>query len=421
MPRRARTFGVLIGFVALSLVPAMAGAEEAEGHLSLSALIAEALAHNPTLQSYRYRSRAARETIRQEASLPDPQLTVTEWEVPSNFNLATPGQRWFGLGQTFPFPGKRRTRSDVAEKAAAAVDDSYHTKELDVRAEVTTTFYVLFRIDRLILLHREHERLLESFVRIALERYRVGQAPQQDSLKAQVEMSQLHGGLVLLEEERAVAVANLNRLVGRPIENPVAEIAPVVYLPVNVDLDALSASARERRPDLIEAGHQLERSDRAVELARLEARPDFSVELTYVDVRDGANEWMAVARMNLPWIFGGKYAARQQQARAERAAAESEQRATRERAMMEVRNAYTRFRNAEHLYSIYTTGIVPQAEQNVDAARIAYQTGRTSFLDLIDAERRLRDIQMEAVMHLAVYWQQAAELERTSGVNLTLP
>ena len=83
-----------------------------------------------------------------------------------------------------------------------------------------------------------------------------------------------------------------------------------------------------------------------------------------------------------------------------------------------VRDAVLKLNTAQSLIDLYRGGIIVQAEQGLESARIAYTAGRTDFLNLIDAERQLRDVRLAADIALADWAERRAELERVVGVDL---
>ena len=60
------------------------------------------------------------------------------------------------------------------------------------------------------------------------------------------------------------------------------------------------------------------------------------------------------------------------------------------------------------------TGPNPKIDQ-VDAARSGFETGRNSFLTLIDAERNLRNVELGYEEALANLGRRRAELDRALG------
>jgi outer membrane protein TolC len=385
---------------------------------TLDRLLEQAMTGNPAIVAARQRWEAVRAQEPQARALEDPVVSVTEWEIPSNFNLGDTSQTWYGIEQSFPFPGKRGLRGKIVELEAEAADQEYRATSRRVRADVKAAYARLYRVQREIAIQREHQTLLNELIQIALQRYAVGEAAQQESLKAQVELSMLQVSLVALEQQQQSVRIELNTLTGRPDDPPWSGNAEIEYRPLSADLGALEASALGQRPELRAAGHLVERQDEAVALAKRGWSPDFMAEVSYWDVHNGANRWMLVGKMTLPWLVAGKYRAKIAEETAGRARAVAEFELVRNETVSAVRDGFLKIRTAQMLIEIYQGGIIAQAEQGLESARIAYTTGRTDFLNLIDAERRLRDVRLAADMALADWAEQRAELERVAGFDL---
>jgi cobalt-zinc-cadmium efflux system outer membrane protein len=411
---------VLIGCLVWPTTPrVVAAGEKASGPLTLPALIEEALRNNPEILSMRQRWEAAKEEVPQARSLEDPQLTITQWAIPSNFNLGKADETWYGIGQSFPFPGKRSLRGQVATKGAEAAEQDHQAKVREITAHVKTTYYQWYVIQKAVALHLEHQALLEEFIQIANQKYTVGQASQQDLLKAQVELSKLHNSLLVLEQEQVSAQAELNALLNRPPETPLGKPEELTVHPFSLTLEQLQQQALHERPELKAATFMIEKSERARSLANKNYLPDFMMEVTYWDVHTGAHQWMATAKMNLPWIFSAKYDARLRQAAAEEEQARADYAAMQNRTLFQLHDLFAKVKTTEQLIQVYQNGVLPQAEQSLEAARISYQHGKASFLDLIDSERTLRDLQLEYYTTLAQFEQHVAELEQAVGTTIS--
>lgn len=386
----------------------------------LDALIREALSKNPEVLSAKQRWEAANQEVPQARSLEDPEISITQWAIPSNFNIGDADETWYGIGQRFPFPGKRSLKGRIAVKASEAAEQDYLAKIREITARVRVVYYRLFLIQKSIELHLEHQALLEEFIRIADQKYAVGQASQQDLLKAQVELSKLHNSLLVLEQEKISAQAEMNALLNRPPEMVLGRLEDLAYHPFSLTLEDLTRQALEDRPELKAASLMIERSEQEKALAKKNYLPDFMIEIMYWDVHTGPNKWQAVGKMNLPWIFQGKYDARIRQTIAEEEMARADHTAIRNRTLFDLQNLFTRVKTTEQLIGMYQTGVLPQAEQSLKSAQIGYQAGRVDFLNLIDSERTLLDLQIEYYGALVQFWQSMAELERIVGKELKI-
>lgn len=411
--RRLPTFVVCLVVLGMGSWTHVARADQTLDHF-----LDQALAANPTIVAARQRWEATKAQVPQARALDDPVVSITEWDIPSDFNLGDTGQTWYGIEQAFPSPGKRGLRGTVARLDAEAAEQDYLAVSRRVRAQVTTAYTRLYRVQRQIAVHREHQALLNELIQSALQRYAVGQATQQESLKAQVELSTLHASLLTLEQEQQSLRIELNSLAGHPDDPLFFGTAQIDYQPLRVSLDELESQALDQRPEIQVAQRMVARQEEAITLAKRGWWPDFMAEVSYWDVHDGPNRWMLAGKMTLPWAAAGKYRAKVAEETAGRARAAAEVDAARNETVSLVRDAFLKLNTSQSLIGLYRSGIIAQAEQGLESARIAYTAGRTDFLNLIDAERQLRDVRLAADVALADWAEQRAELERVVGVDL---
>ncbi|MBI5745790.1 MAG: TolC family protein [Nitrospirae bacterium] len=390
----------------------------AQEPLSLETLLEEAMRSSPEIEAARQEWEAMKEGIPQARSLEDPQFSITQWSIPSNFNIGNADETWYGIGQAFPFPGKLQLKGQISAKEADISGQGYLAKVREVASKVKSSYYQLSLIHKAIDLHLEHQALLEEFITIAEQKYAVGQVSQQDILKAQVELSKLHNSLLLLEQEKISIQAEINRLLNRSPEGLLGQPEESSFRPFTMTLEGLEQMALREKPELMAANFTIERSEKAKALAKKNYLPDFMVEIQYWDVHIGPNRWMAMGKINLPWIFRAKYDSRTRQAKAEEDRARADYMALRNQTQFEIKDLFVRIKTSEHLIQVYKDGILPQAEQSLAAARIAYQAGKADFLNLIDSERTLRDFQLEYYTALTQYEQFIAKLEQEVGTEL---
>ena len=152
-------------------------------------------------------------------------------------------------------------------------------------------------------------------------------------------------------------------------------------------------------------------------MAKSEALPD--IMLSYRSRKDPMRGRTsdAVLGLSLPLWFW-KPAAMIAEASAEKEMAEAELESARFMTVADLKAAFVRVQTAQRLAESYRTSLLPQAESALTVAESGYQAGRSSFLDLLDAQRSLLSFKLEYYRYLADYEQRAAELERVIGGEL---
>ena len=199
------------------------------------------------------------------------------------------------------------------------------------------------------------------------------------------------------------------------------EVAPAVG-ELGVSLEQLQAAAADR-PELLGVREGAVRSAKAaLALAKKGYYPDvqFRVEARQLNGQSGIREYDTGVFINFPWLNHGKYKAAIAEARANLDASHDELDAMLVRTAAEVRKLYDGVHTMHHHYDLYTERLIPQQRLAVEAARAAYETGAGGFMDLLDADRMLFDLEMQNLHHAAEFQRLLASLERMAGGHLSL-
>jgi outer membrane protein, heavy metal efflux system len=389
--------------------------------LELPALIEEALAQNPALHAARKQWEATREQIEQATVLPDPTFGVQLWNFPQNGNLATsPGRTQntiYTLAQRFPFPGKLPLKGEVAGRTAAISEQTLRLQERELIGRVKHTYVELFFTHKDLEIHHEHVDLLKQLFDTAKSRFRAGQGSQVDVLKAQVELSNLYQRLPVLDQQRRVAAAKLNTLLNRdPRGSFGIPHEPPATMP-SQSLEDLERLALSSRPELKAAELAIEKSRHAQAYAERQYYPDFEVGVQRFQNFQAVDGFGAIATVNIPFSFWTKrkYDAGVREAKASAAAARAEHHNWQNVTRFQITELAAKMQAQQQVADLYRTTILPQAEQHFEAARAAYRTGRTGFLDVLEAERAVLEFRRAYYRALVEREVQAATLEQVVG------
>lgn len=351
----------------------------------VEALVAEALARSPALAARRSDVAAREAEEGPAAALPDPMVEAMlqnpglEWRVGEEDMAMLGGE----LRQQLPYPGKRRAARRVAEAATARARAALVHQERQLAHDVRVVYAKIYAVDgelEALAAARELVELLEATTR---GRYTVGESDAASLLRAGLERTRLGEEEADLLAERAVAVAELGRLLdwpgGVPL-GPVRELPAMALAEGSIEELALHGSA--------EVALRAADSDRtAAELARrrLDLEPDFSAGAG-VGWRDDLDPMITLRLgVSLPLWKRGKQQALVTAAEHDLAARRHEEADARAMARAEAAALLARFRTAEEQARRYRDGVLPQSAAVLDAARAAYLAGRGGFAELLEA------------------------------------
>jgi outer membrane protein TolC len=388
--------------------------------LVLPKLIQEVLARNPEIVAARQQWEAASQRIVQARTLEEPNLSVQWWNAPQSFNVGRAENTIIGLSQKFPFPGKLALKEEVASLSSEMTEQSFRAKERDLIARLKQVYYDLFLAQKAIQIHHEQIDLLKQFFEIANAKFQAGKGSQVDVLKAQVELSMLHQQLPVLEQRRDTAQGKLNQLLDRDPRFPLAPSQAPREGRFDQDFEDLYRTATTARPELKAADLAVQRNEQSHALALREYYPNIDVGVQRFQNLQAPNGFGAMVSINLPFAFWSKpkYDAAVKEAAAAVAVARAEQRTLESLTRFQIQDLLAKLRASWEVAVLYRTTVLPQAEQGVAAARAGYRTGRTGFLDLIEADRAWRGFQLEYYRALVEREFRFAELEQVIGADL---
>lgn len=389
---------------------------EGAARLERRELVALVLDRNPTVRSARHAWRAALERYPQVSALDDPMLGVGV--APRSIgSSAVDDAPKLDLSQKLPFPGKLRLRGEAALAEAEAASHDFAAVRLRLATMASLLFDDYYLAARSLEINAEHVMLLEEFKRIATTRYEAGEASQQDPIQAEVQLTHALHREVVFETTLGVAAEQLNALLHRP---PRAALPPPplrVAVPDDAPdaAEALVDRALAVEPELAAAAARIGAEESRLDLARREYLPDFTVTGSYNRLwqEEDLQPFVGI-QLNVPLQLGRRRAAvaeaeaRLEEARSRRLAIEDDVR-------LAVQVGVDRLAEARHVERLFRDRLLPAARDQVEAARAGFETGRNSFLALIDAQRNLLDAELGREEALANLGRRRAELDRAMG------
>lgn len=337
-----------------------------------------------------------------------------------------------GISQVFELGSKRRKRVAVArlelEQARSEVTALERGFAAELRAAYVQAIGFARQLDAL-------EGLIwtnDELVRITNARLKEGDVAPLDLNLVLVETDRLRVQVVRTRADLEGELISLRALVGFATTEPL-QIAPLAERPPRLDISLaeLTDIALRERADLRAARLGEELGAARLTLAESLATPNLAASVRFSRSK---------GTFDLPERIGGGFATdtdneltfgvaveipvfNRNQGEIASAVGERTQ-ATRQREFLEatirrdVALSFNRYRAAAEALVLYSTKIVPRAEQNLRTVRAGYNLGEFSVFDVVNEQRRLIENETGYIEALRDYYAALAEIERTLGTMI---
>lgn len=393
---------------------------------TVEGLLDYARARNPDYAVMRLEAEAAHERVYPAGALPDPMLRtelqdVTNYGSDGNFNLlpSRVGSTKYTLSQALPFWGKRDLKRDVAKAEADAAQGLAAVSWSEQSARIKSSFVQYFSLSQLVGLSKDVIDLLQRIEGISQVRYAGGLASQQDAIRLQVETTAMRSELIQMETDYRNSRARLNALLGRPVKAPLLDPARLRSIPSSSQLDAIALETRlrERNPQLFADDARIRAAEKNRELTYKNRYPDFTLGVSPIQMRNRVNEWEVMVELNIPFQQESR---RSQEREAEKMldAAKARKEASANQLLADLYENLAAIEAAQRMEKLLTASLLPQAELTYRSALTGYETGKTDFATLLDAQRQIRKARQDIIKTQAEQQTRLAEIERLIGEDL---
>lgn len=395
----------------------------------IDALVEEAVGSNPKIRMLAQEYRAARAKVRYIDELPDPTISATFFGHP--VETAAGSQRSnLTITQLLPWLDRLDAQAQQACFEAAALFQLHAAERLRVIADIRVQWFRLYVISRQIEIHTANQELLNSLIDVANARVATGNASQGDVLIGTLEYTKLEETLVGLRQQLASTKAEINRLVGRAVETPVESATELeVQLP-DWDHPLLREIAKNHQPEIESARIRAQASRWGIEVARLQRRPDFSINASWFAIDDnrpvsaivdvGRDAWAVGAMVTLP-LGHEKYDAMEQEARWKHAATHSSVETLMQQYDSMLLDLWEQARAADETARLYRDTIIPEAQRTLNTDQESYANGEVDFDRVVQDFRNLLTLELGFHRSVGRMATAIARIEQAVGTELTTP
>lgn len=383
------------------VLPAFASAAPAK--LTLDEAISIALARAPLLEARQAGITAAREEAARAGALPDPMLTVGIDNFPvtgpeafdANTDFMT--MKKIGLRQEILSHAKRAARRSLADRQIALADADAQVTRLAVRRATADAWIDLWAAERELSALQSLRTQAGLAAQLAKARVAGGGGSVGEALAANAAALELDNRIEAAQATMAAAQAGLARWVGEMAPDASGDTPAFDVLPC-AEADLLASL--DRVGPLLAADAEVETAASAIDVARAEKRPDWTVAASYGQ-RSGNRSDMLMLEVGigLPWFTRNRQdrgiAARE----ADYQAAVATREDLRQQAAAEIRAGVARWAGLKRQVALHEDALLPLAHDRSTTALAAYRAGGP-LQPWLDARRDELAVHLAHATHL---------------------
>lgn len=384
--------------------------------LTLAAADVRLAACNRDVAAARVALDAAAADLRVASQGPNPVLTLGLSNVNPQVGIGSGGPRdktvdsSARVEQLVERGGKARLRQEQADALLAAVRSDLAEQLRVQRAAMRAAFFDLAAAEEKARLLREFRALGEDSAAASRRRFEQGEIPRTEADRFRLDAARAANDERQAASDLQRARYELARLLGAEAHAGTLEVIP--------EWPAQAARARSsgERPDVRAATHRLQAAERGAELARSIATRDVTVALQ-------ADHWPTSSTniqgtgisyglsVEIPLHVRHANEGEAQRAEADLEAARASLERARATAAAEASVAEEEWHAADERRAREDSEVAPAAHDVAKGAEFAYAHGATGVLDLLDARRSLKSVELDQVQVRADAAKAWARLE----------
>ncbi|MEE9465593.1 MAG: TolC family protein [Candidatus Neomarinimicrobiota bacterium] len=380
------------------------------------------LEHNRDIRAAELALEAATEKVRSVGVLPDPKFETATFIEPVETRNG-PMEAQIMLGQKFPLWGKLHRQRQVAVERAEIAGLNLEGTQVMAAFQLRRDWEKYRKFTRSLEILDNYRAELESFRNTALSQYSTGKGlTQHPILKLQIEISLVESQINMMQSNLDGAINSLQSLFDGAF-SPELFGGQRTALPPADSAEIWLDRARAGHPMYLMAGRKVRIAELEHELATRKNYPDLMAGFTYTAIGDGdpmadnpgGDALGFKVGLNLP-LWMGRNKARVRATELMVNSREESALAVWNGIEDQIRSTRKEWAESEETYTLYNDQLLQESAQMLSSAFAAYETGKISFLDVLDSERmvvrvRLQFEAMEAQRRIA-----GAKLLKDSGL-----
>ena len=386
---------------------------------TLESVLGAARQLSPELAARALDTAAAQARVKIAGAFPEPTVRVMSDEMPRNSGPRE-NMMVYSFEQEIPLWGKRDLRRQVARAEVDQMAAQVQAADAELVEKVKVAFARYYSSYQAVRRVRDQHRAAHGIARVARERYALGRGEQQEVFRAEVAATRVATEIIRLEASLRSAQGQMNALLNRPADAPLAIPERLRPLPDAhaLNVTRLAERARAANPTLVADAAAINGAETNRALTERNWYPDVTVGAAAIDRGSygptGYQAWIGI-RVPLQW---GLREAQTREAGAQVGAARARLEAREQQIRGDLVDIVAGAEGSRRTTDLIRRQLLPQAEALVRSGTAAYSLGKVDLETVLQAQHDLVGFRLQLLSAEFDGQRQLAMIERLIGGDL---
>jgi len=316
--------------------------------------------------------------------------------------------------------GRIRAGYDISKYNFSLTQEEYRKTKQQIKFNLVNLFYNILLAEQLIKVRDESIDRIEDHLSTVQERYDKGYASEFDVLRVKVQLANAKPPLVQAKNLYQLTLDNLKNLLGISLQDSVNLEGSLEFKPVDVNQSQAEELAFKNRSELKSIFHQGRIAQEALNIAKATNKPNllgtanYEYKRPFYSTDEWETDWNLTFLVNIPIFDGFLTRSKVRQARSDLKQIDIAEKQIQDFIKLEISQAISDLNLAkENILSQEEN--VKQANESLRIAKVQYQKGMLTNLELMDTEFALTVAETNYLQALSDYLVAKAKYEKAIG------
>ncbi len=356
-------------------------------------------------------------------SFESPAMNFGDFQIPA-IKIESGTENNYNLKLSYQQPlftwGKIRNGYNISQRGLSLIKEEYRKNKQEIKYNVVSLFYNIILAKELIKVREESIARIQDHLQTVQDRYSKGYASEFDVLRAKVQLANTKPPLVQAKNLYQIASDNLKNLMGISLKDSVNVAGSLGFDSLEADQAQAEEFAFQNRSELKQLSEQKRISQLSLAIAKAGNKPsvvgaaNFLYERPYYSTDEWKTDWNVTLALSVPIFDGFLTRSKVRAAKSELKQLDLSENQIHEYIKLEISQSISDLNLAkENILSQQEN--VNQAKESIRIAKIQYQNGLLTNLELLDTEFALTMAETNYLQALSDYLIAKAKFEKAIG------